>query len=285
MSRRSVSLSCALTLVWGLLLLGTAAPASAQTAFSYSAQLPLSSYGDQVVDPVKGRVYVSSLGGDHRIAVTDLSGHLVDVLEGLAGSHRLAVSDDGASLFVATVDGRVQEVDTDSLTVSREFEVPDDGIATDVAVSGSDLWTVVTSNSCCPWGELHRLDLSTGQWQIVPGIPSVSSVVSTGDARVLAGDRHTYKVYSIDTSTLQIEAQRTFSGSVQRVDESTTSGDVFVTWHDSSLATWVTFIDPASLLALHSVRLGANVDAAPSRRTDSSCPSWPRPTRATHWTW
>src|SRR3954452_8171462 len=92
-----------------LLGLGLTVPASVAEADS-SQDVGLTGFSDLVVDQAHGHVFISQ--GTGTVVVTDLAGHKLGAIAGLAGGNGMTLSDDGSQLFVAlTAGNEIAEVD------------------------------------------------------------------------------------------------------------------------------------------------------------------------------
>ncbi|WP_461120408.1 YncE family protein [Saccharothrix stipae] len=113
--RRNLMTAAAAALVVGTTVL-TAPAASAATA------LPLSGFGDIVVDQVHQRVFVSGGPTSNGIVVTDFAGNVVKSINSQSGATGLELSADGNLLFAALAAGdAISVISTTSLTETHRY--------------------------------------------------------------------------------------------------------------------------------------------------------------------
>src|SRR3954454_19561948 len=227
--------------VLALLGLGLTVPASVAEADS-SQDVGLTGFSDLVVDQAHGHVFISQ--GTGTVVVTDLAGHKVGALAGLAGAQGRTLSDDGSALFVALNGANaIAEVDTTQPTAVgavTTWPVGDGSCPTDVAYTAG---LVVFQAQCDPQtAALQALDPSTGtvtdlgheapfQTQLVAS-PSLPETLFVGD---FDSQLTEYTVTAGATPTLAVKAQ----GAVSLISHFalTSDGSEVVTDAQASYAT------------------------------------------------
>ncbi|MEE4544792.1 hypothetical protein V2S66_22840 [Streptomyces sp. V4-01] len=166
MQRTLLGASFAVVVATGSLLAAGAAPAAADG----TAALPLSSYGNVVVDGVHRHLLISDPQSS-KIVVTDYSGTVVGQVTGEPGAQGLALSPDSGTLFAALHSGdAIAAIDTATLTESARYAT---GAGTDpahLAMVGSTLWFGYGDGGA---GRIGSLDLSAAE-------PHVTLDPSTG---------------------------------------------------------------------------------------------------------
>ena len=103
-------------------------PGDPSVAVASGTPLPFGaspSWGDVVVDEAHGQVFVSGGQGNTGVVVADLDGQILETIPGLAGAEGMMLSEDGATLYVALVDGQaIAAIDTATL-IARTFSAGD----------------------------------------------------------------------------------------------------------------------------------------------------------------
>jgi hypothetical protein len=113
---------------------------SAGTATAAEVDLPVSAFGEMVVDPVHERLFISDWGAG-KIVATDYQGTKIAELPGLPGVNGLSLSADSKVLYAAVRDAHaIVAVDTESVTESDRYPVGDERFPGDVAPVGGKLW-------------------------------------------------------------------------------------------------------------------------------------------------
>lgn len=102
-------------------------------------ELPLSSFGQLLVDPVRERVYVSGGGAGDAIAVLDFSGAVVATLTGHPGASGMALHRGVLYVALPSVPA-IGLVDADSLRHVSRVLLPPDAHPWDLAEAGGRLW-------------------------------------------------------------------------------------------------------------------------------------------------
>jgi hypothetical protein len=113
---------------------------SAGTATAAEVDLPVSAFGDLVVDPVHERLFISDWGAG-KIVATDYQGTKIAELDGLPGVNGLSLSADSKVLYAAVRDAHaIVAVNTESVTESDRYPVGEERFPGDVAPVGDKLW-------------------------------------------------------------------------------------------------------------------------------------------------
>lgn len=121
--------------------LAVAVPVVAAPTASAATSLPLSGFGDIVVDDLHERVFVSGGPSSNGIVVTDFSGRVRRTIENQPGAHGLELSADGTRLFVALSAGdAVSVIDTATLTETARYGTGAGTCPTHLARTGDLVW-------------------------------------------------------------------------------------------------------------------------------------------------
>jgi hypothetical protein len=127
-----------------------------------SNDVGLTGFADMVVDQTHGHVFISQ--GTGRVVVTNLAGHQIGAIAGLAGAEGMTLSDDGSEVFVALSNGNaIAEVDAAQPLAEgavTTFPTGDDSCPTDVAYTAGLVWFEATCDAQATG--LRALDPSTG---------------------------------------------------------------------------------------------------------------------------
>lgn len=265
--------SCLSMLLAGLVLAG-AAPAAADTMLEKGDTLPLSSYAAHVVDESRGRIYITAGPGDDRLAVTDLTGHPVQTVDGLPGASSMALSADGTSLFVALETHRVVRLDADSLAMEKTYDLPDFQEVADLAWAGGRLWVV--GRSCCADDTIFSLDPATGGPSPTDLRGYNPRLTSTTGGHLLVLMPSTEKVSLVDTGSGVVSATRGFVDRVAGLGTSSTGLPYVLTYGSSSFSDRLVLLDPDTLETVRSTQVTslAAIDTDGTIVTSSTRPGW-----------
>ncbi|MBP2337539.1 YVTN family beta-propeller protein [Saccharothrix coeruleofusca] len=119
----------------------TAMSAVSAPVASAATALPLSGFGDVVVDSVHQRVFVSGGASSNGVAVADFSGRVRAVIENQPGADGLELSGDGTRLFVALSAGDgISVVDTSTLAETARYPTGAGSCPTHLARTGGVVW-------------------------------------------------------------------------------------------------------------------------------------------------
>ncbi|MCL6734669.1 hypothetical protein [Streptomyces neyagawaensis] len=213
MRKRTLPAATALAVLFGsaALTMGSASPAAA------SAELPVTSVGDIVVDAVHQRVFVSNpLGG--QIVATDYAGRTVKTVPSLPGVRGLELSPDSGTLYAA-VPGADAIVAVSTATLTEVKRYPTGG-GTDPqypAWAGGKLWF---GYGTADQGDIGSLDLSAASpvitlhqdpnhpWSAAPVLATHPGAPHTLVAGVKDVSPFSLAVYDVSSGT----ATRTASG-------------------------------------------------------------------------
>jgi hypothetical protein len=140
-----------------------ALPATARAA---TTDLGPIGFGTVVIDDARAHVYVSGPTAG-AVEVLDYSGNVVATIPNLPGASGLALS--GRYLYVAeTSAGAIARIDLDSGTyAATPFAA---GLLEPhwLAITGSRVWSTVSTLPCCGWGALASVDLKSGRTKTFP---------------------------------------------------------------------------------------------------------------------
>lgn len=141
-------------------LIGSAAgPAVADS----SAELPITSSGDIVVDGVHRRVFISDPSGG-KVVATDYDGTVIGTITSLPQADGLELSADSATVYVAVPGAdEIVAVDTATVTETGRYATGDGTDPQHLALAGGKLWFGYGSAG---HGNIGSLDLSGGQARV-----------------------------------------------------------------------------------------------------------------------
>jgi hypothetical protein len=124
----------------------TTSPETTTTAprSGLDVKIPLTGFGDMLVDEARGRVYISGGKGTNSVVVTDLDGNIQQTVGIGRGGGGMTLSPDGAKLDVALVDSDgIAIIDLATYAVDWYYVGTHDGVPTcprDVAWAAGQLW-------------------------------------------------------------------------------------------------------------------------------------------------
>lgn len=266
MLRRSVVLTCLVSVVASLVTVGAATTSSAQTLVDEYAVLPMSSLGEHVVDEAAGRVYLASAENDSRVVVTDLDGEVLSVIDGLPGTGALALTPDGSSLYVALREDSVVEVDTTTLVVVETFVTPSTFTVTDLAWAGSALW-LATDHESGLYDTVYRLDPASGVRTVVLSEQYLPTVAAQGNHLVVRNGVGAGTLTAIDATTSAVTTTRTLADRSTLLD-STSTGDLFVVSQPQNGEALLSVLDPSDLSTVRSTAIPLTGDVVPATAND-----------------
>lgn len=108
---------------------------------SAAPELPLSGFGDVVVDDVHERVFVSGGASSNGVVVADFSGRVRKTITGQPGANGLELSADGTRLYVALSAGDgISVIDTATLTETGRYSTGAGTCPTHLARTGTLIW-------------------------------------------------------------------------------------------------------------------------------------------------
>ncbi|MEU1618223.1 Ig-like domain repeat protein [Streptomyces sp. NPDC005722] len=135
------------------LAVGTAGPARADSA----KVLPITGFGDMVVDGVHQRVFISD-PYTGKLVATDYAGTPLATLTGLAGVDGLALSADSGLLYAAVPgDDAIISVDTASVTQTARYATGEGTDPAHLALAGGKVWFGYGNKD---HGDIGSLDVS-----------------------------------------------------------------------------------------------------------------------------
>ncbi|MEV4315004.1 hypothetical protein [Actinocrispum sp. NPDC049592] len=113
----------------------------APTAHATGNTLPLTDFGDLVVDQVHKHAYVTGAAANNSVVVTDLSGRVQKTLPNQFGATGLALSADSGTLYVALASGdAISVIDTVRLTETARFPTGPQTCPTHLARTDTVVW-------------------------------------------------------------------------------------------------------------------------------------------------
>ncbi|HEU5109389.1 MAG TPA: hypothetical protein VFT95_12680, partial [Micromonosporaceae bacterium] len=125
----------------GAVVVATAVSVVGAPAASAAPELPLSGFGDVVVDSVRQWVFVSGGGSSNGVVVTDFSGRVRKTIANQPGADGLELSADGTRLFVALSAGdAVSVIDTSTLQETARYATGAGSCPTHLARTGNLVW-------------------------------------------------------------------------------------------------------------------------------------------------
>lgn len=221
------------TTVLAACLLVAGLPALATEPADDFIALPFNRYGDMLVDPAHGQVFVTGGGGYNEIAVVKLDGSGVTMIPNAPGATKMSMTQDGRYVYAALRNGDgIAEIDTASLSL-RQLDTGAGSCPTDVAAVAGYVWYVASNTNDCDGGfrNIRRLDPATGEasanlvWQsflspklrVVPGTTKLLSVDT-------ATSRSNVDVYDVAGGTLSPAGSGSLDFPYIEVVELTSSG-------------------------------------------------------------
>lgn len=106
-----------------------------------ATSLPSTGFGDMVVDPIHGHVFVSAGVDASSVFVLDYDGNLVETITGLSWPTGMALDPTTSTLYVALTGGSgIATIDTATLTVTGELSVAPWTGPQWLALAGGRLW-------------------------------------------------------------------------------------------------------------------------------------------------
>lgn len=189
------------TTVLAACLLVAGLPALATEPADDFIALPFNRYGDMLVDPAHGQVFVTGGGGYNEIAVVKLDGSGVTMIPNAPGATKMSITQDGRYVYATLRSGDgIAEIDTASLTL-RRFDTGAGSCPTDVAAVAGYVWYGEGGDTCGQWMDIRRLDPATGT--VSPDI-KVSSVFSPSLHVVPGTTKLLYAETGISTSDVAV---------------------------------------------------------------------------------
>ncbi|WP_285469996.1 YncE family protein [Actinokineospora globicatena] len=136
---------------------GLAAPAAHATGTA----LPLTDFGDLVVDQANRRLFVTGGSANNTVVVTDFSGRVVKTLPGQYGATGLVLSADGRSLYVALASGdAISVIGTERLVETARHATGPQTCPTHLTRTGTAVWFDYGCDDV--WnGRVGKLDTAT----------------------------------------------------------------------------------------------------------------------------
>ncbi|MEV4394962.1 hypothetical protein [Nonomuraea sp. NPDC049607] len=183
---RSAGLASALATAAALLVAASPAATAADTTTGLGVDYVHKS-GDLAVG--SGKVFVTN---GEKLVAAGTDGELLGEVGGLTDASGLATAQDGAHLYVAlTESGKVAEIDTATLQITRSIDLAAYPCPTHLARSGDQLWVGYGCESGD--GGVVGLDLSaaTPQPTAVTSDFSGAPLVAAGGGTLVVGETHT----------------------------------------------------------------------------------------------
>ncbi|MGM1058385.1 YncE family protein [Saccharothrix sp. Mg75] len=197
----------------GVVVLMAASVVAAPVALA-APVLPLSGFGDVMVDSAHQRVFVSGGASSNGVAVADFSGRVRTVIENQPGADGLELSADGTRLFVALSAGDgISVIDTSTLAETARYSTGAGTCPTHLARTGGVMWFgygCVDGN----WsGKIGRLDPAAAEpvrgeqqgatrFQRAPLLASSGAEAGPLVAGQLSLSQSTVQVYTLSGGTL-----------------------------------------------------------------------------------
>ncbi|GAA2636719.1 YncE family protein [Paractinoplanes durhamensis] len=168
----------------GSVLVGMAVSVGTAAADTYG-KLPITSFGDMVVDPVHQRVFVSDPTAG-KIVATDYRGKVVAELAGLSSVQGLALSADSNRLYAAVPKSRaLVAVATATVTEATRYPVGDAVYPGEVVAVGDRLWFGYdTSADSDDSGDFGSVDLDTSDVHLHDYAADLSAGLYSGPPRL-----------------------------------------------------------------------------------------------------
>ncbi|MFB9234748.1 hypothetical protein ACFFWC_04245 [Plantactinospora siamensis] len=130
---------------------------------------PYYGFADILLDEAHGRLYLSGGKGTSDVVVTDLDGHILRTLPGIAGAAGMTLSPDGSKLYVAASDGAwIVIFDTETFDSTSYWVGPNDGTMScprDLAFAAGSLWVSLGCDDGSNAG-IARVDPLTGRYDL-----------------------------------------------------------------------------------------------------------------------
>ncbi|MEV7871226.1 hypothetical protein AB0P17_35165 [Streptomyces sp. NPDC088124] len=217
MRLRCSALLTALAVVAGSVsLLGITAPPAVADG---GTRLPVTSFGDIVVDGVHDRVFISDPEGGS-VVVTDYDGAVVGQITAEEGATGLALSADSSEVYVALSSaGAISAISTSTLTETGRYPTGEDTSPRNLALAGGKLWFGYAVGSGGGIGSLDlsgtdpvvTLDPAGTPWYYAPSLAS-----SPADPDVLVAGQEgvspaTLAVYEATPTGLRERVRRLFT--------------------------------------------------------------------------
>ncbi len=193
--------SCAVAVLTACMVL-VGLPAGAVEYVDDFVALPFTTYGDMLVDPGHGQVFVTGGYGTNEIAVVKLDGTGVTMVPGTPGATKLSMTEDGRYVYATLRNGDgIAEVDTATLAV-RRLATGAGSCPTQVAAVAGYVWYVASGDDCNQWTTIRRLDPATGE--VSPDVVAAGSLYEPA-LRVLPGTtRFLFAETGISTADLGV---------------------------------------------------------------------------------
>ncbi|MGH3333862.1 MAG: carboxypeptidase regulatory-like domain-containing protein [Nocardioidaceae bacterium] len=212
-------------------------PAGAVEYVDDFVALPFTSYGDMLVDPAHGQVFVTGGSGTHEVAVVKLDGSGTTMIPGTPGAGNMSMSPDGRHVYVTLLDGDgVSEIDASTLT-ARRIDTGAGSCPSDVAVVAGYVWFLGSRgpDGFCYREAIRRLDPATGE--VSPDIKleyldDAELSVLPGTTRLLYAERGSTTavagVFDVADGTLDNQVVRASIGSSYDTGLTTDGGHLMV---------------------------------------------------------
>jgi WD40 repeat protein len=111
------------------------------SAAAAATTLPLTNYGDMVVDPAHGHVFVTGGIGNSSVVVLDFSGTIVKTITGQDGAAGLVIDESSSTLYVALYGStQISRISTETLSEVGRFSVAPGPAPYFLASAGGRLW-------------------------------------------------------------------------------------------------------------------------------------------------
>lgn len=176
-------------------------------------------------------MFLTAGHGSNEIAVVQLDGSGVRMVEGAPGATAMSIAEDGRHVYVTLRNGDgIAEIDTSTLEL-RRFSTGPNSCPTEVAGVAGYVWFVASGDDCNQWTTLRRLDPSTGSVSGDLGSAGYEPVlrVIPGTTRFLAAEtglsRSNLRVYDVGDGTLMQVASGQLEGSLSKSIRLTSDGE------------------------------------------------------------
>jgi sugar lactone lactonase YvrE len=197
--------------------------------------LPMTSYGDMVVDGVHQKLFLSDPSGGE-IVVTDYSGEVLATVADLPGVRGLALSGDSQEVYAAVQGAdRIVSLDTASYGTEARYDLGGAHAPTTLETAGGRLWFGYE-------GGLGSIDPSVEGGDVETG---VGPDLWAGDTPILGGsagapgmlvaastDWATVSVFDIVDGQANLRTTRQVTGNFQEIDLTPDGKQVLTTWGD-----------------------------------------------------